>query len=148
MVTESRQQYLTFSKITTQSTASISRRKSTWEGSSKDYEQCWWSIYIVCCYPQENAKEDCKLSHDDIDELCQKYSDLYVLWDGAFSYVSTMNPTIADIVIYERFVTAAVHLHKDLGMNVTPKVHLMWKQVKHQMKFPTGLSTNTKLRGG
>ena len=71
------------------------------------------------------------------------------LWDVAFSYyVSTINPTIADVVIYERFVTAAVHLHKDLGMNVTPKVNLMWKHVKHQMKFPTGLSTNTKLRGG
>ena len=60
----------------------------------------------------------------------------------------SMNYVCQKYVIYERFVTAAVHLHKDLGMNVTPKVNLMWKHVKHQMKFPTGLSTNTKLRGG
>ena len=30
-------------------------------------------------------------------------------------------------------------LHKDLGMSVTPKVHLMWKHVKYQMGFPGGL---------
>lgn len=62
-----------------------------------------------------------------------------MLWDGAFSYASIINPTSEDIVMYERFVTAAVHLHKDLGMSVTPKVHLMWKHVKHQMGFPGGL---------
>lgn len=86
---------------------------------------------------KEYKKADCELSDDDIDELCQKYSDLYMLWDGAFSFASTINPTREDIAMYERFVTAAVHLHKDLGMNVTPKVHMMWKHVKHQI--PGGL---------
>jgi hypothetical protein len=62
-----------------------------------------------------------------------------MLWDGALSYASIINPTSEDIVMYERFVTAAVHLHKDLGMSVTPKVHLMWKHVKYQMGFPGGL---------
>jgi len=87
---------------------------------------------------KENAKEDCKLTHDEIEELCQKYSNLYILWDGAFSYASTINPSREDIAMYERFVTAAVHSHKELGMNVTPKVHLMWMHVKRQMEFPGG----------
>ena len=88
---------------------------------------------------KENAKKDCKLTHDEIEELCQKYSNLYILWDGAFSYASTINPSREDIAMYERFVTAAVHSHKELGMNVTPKVHLMWMHVKRQMEFPGGL---------
>eukprot|EP00985_Skeletonema_marinoi_P024876 scaffold17724_cov139-Skeletonema_marinoi.AAC.1 len=46
---------------------------------------------------KENAKKDCKLTHDEIEELCQKYSNLYILWDGAFSCASTINPSREDI---------------------------------------------------
>jgi len=40
---------------------------------------------------------------------------VFLLWDGAFSY-------------------AAVQAHKDVGCNITHKVHLMWKHVAWQMK--------------
>ncbi len=90
---------------------------------------------------EENKKKGdaCVMKDEDIDELCRKYASLYLLWDGAFSYASKINPTLDDIVMYEKFVTAAVHSHIELGMNVTPKVHLMWQHVKHQMAFPGGL---------
>ena len=59
-----------------------------------------------------------------------------MLWDGAFSYASTVNPTEQDIEMYTKLVTAAVHSHKVLGLSITPKVHMMWKHTKVQMKFP------------
>ena len=91
-----------------------------------------------------NKKEGCKITEDgnvddDIDNLCNSFADLCVLWDGAFSYASTINPTEQDIEMYTRFVTAAVHSHKVLGLSITPKVHMMWKHTKVQMKFPGGL---------
>ena len=42
-------------------------------------------------------------------------------------------------MLYQRFVTAAVHLHVELGLNVTPKAHLMWKHVADQMELSSGL---------
>ena len=46
--------------------------------------------------------------------------------------------------MYLRFETADVHAHVELGLNVTPKVHLMWKHLmwKHvfeQMLLDGGL---------
>ena len=41
--------------------------------------------------------------------------------------------------MYERFITAAVHEHVKMGLNVTPKVHLMWAHVLEQMKSEGGL---------
>lgn len=94
-----------------------------------------------------NKKEGCKYENSAIDEICKKYETLCVLWDGAFSYASKMNPTAEDITMYLRFVTAAVHAHVELGLNVTPKVHLMWKHVFEQMllAWMVACGTNTKI---
>ena len=62
-----------------------------------------------------------------------------MLWDGAFSHASKIDPTEEDIVMYKRFVLAAVMSHVTEGLSVTPKVHLMWKHVEEQMRFPGGL---------
>ena len=86
-----------------------------------------------------NKKEDCKMSEDDIDILCSRFSNLFVLWDGAFSFASKIDPTTNDILQYKRFVTAAVFCHVAEGCNVTPKVHLMWRHVAKQMELPGGL---------
>lgn len=88
---------------------------------------------------KKNKKEGCVLDDAMIDALCKSYAELCVLWDGAFSYASTIDPTKNDIDMYQRFVTAAVHLHAYLGLNVTPKVHLMWKHVADQMGLSGGL---------
>ena len=84
-------------------------------------------------------KDDCKLRDKEIDDICQSYANLCVLWDGAFSYASKKGPMKNDIVMYQRFVTAAVHSHVALGLNVTPKVHLMWRHVARQMQLTGGL---------
>ena len=94
-----------------------------------------------------NKKEGCKYENSAIDEICKKYAPLCVLWDGAFSYASKMNPTAEDITMYLRFVTAAVHAHVELGLNVTPKVHLMWKHVFEQMLVACGTNTKIGLSG-
>ena len=65
---------------------------------------------------KDNKKVDCKYNDDGIDEICKQYELSVVLWDGAFSYAyaSKKNP----IIVYERFVTAAVYSHVELGLNV------------------------------
>ena len=88
----------------------------------------------------KNMKEGCEYKKEEIQQLCKDYATICILWDGAFSYASTINPTEEDINMYERFVTAAVHVHVKMGLNVTPKVHMMWAHVLAQMKsFEGGL---------
>ena len=84
-------------------------------------------------------KDDCKLRDKEIDDICQSYANLCVLWDCAFSFASKKGPMKNDIVMPRRFVTAAVHSHVALGLNVTPKVHLMWRHVARQMQLTGGL---------
>ncbi|KAL7525693.1 hypothetical protein ACHAXR_001117, partial [Thalassiosira sp. AJA248-18] len=86
-----------------------------------------------------NAKPDSPYTHPKIDDLCSTFSNLFVLWDGAFSFASRIDPSEDDIVQYKRFVTAAVHSHVGVGCKITPKVHLMWKHVADQMRVPGGL---------
>jgi hypothetical protein len=68
-----------------------------------------------------------ELSNDAIDALCQHYQMVFVLWDGAFSFARKINPTKEDAQMYRRFVDAAVTGHVNLGLTITPKVHLMLK---------------------
>ena len=62
-----------------------------------------------------------------------------MLWDGAFSYASKVDPSHEDISMNKRFVMFAVYSHVDVGCNITPKVHLMWKHAARQIGFPGGL---------
>ena len=68
-----------------------------------------------------------------------RFYHLYVLWDGAFSHVSKVDPTEEDIVMYKQFVLAGVMSHVAEGLSVIPKVHLMWKHVEEQIRFLGGL---------
>jgi hypothetical protein len=62
------------------------------------------------------------------------------MWDGAFSYARTINPTANDAIAYQQFVDAAVIGHVSLGLTITPKAHLMLKHVRWQMEnIPGGL---------
>ena len=58
---------------------------------------------------------------------------MFLLWDGAFASARMINPRPEDAKIYGQFVEAAVAGHFQLGLNVTPKVHLMLKHVERQM---------------
>ena len=87
-----------------------------------------------------NKKENCSMSDKQIEDMCGQFANLCVLWDGAFSIASKVDPSDDDILHYSRFVKAAVHSHVEVGCNVTPKVHLMWAHVATQMKeIPGGL---------
>ena len=89
---------------------------------------------------KRNKKLTCTWNDDEIESLCSRYGTLCTLWDGAFSLASICNPNATDIAAYSCFVTAAVCCHVELGLSVTPKVHLMWKHVKPAMKYiPGGL---------
>ena len=80
------------------------------------------------------------MSDDDIDALCERTRQLFVLWDGAFSLATTTDPSEGDISNYMRYAEAAVRSHKAYGCSITPKVHLMWAHVSMQMeKLPGGL---------
>ena len=87
---------------------------------------------------QSGKRDDCELSDADIDVLCRDFRVVFVLWDGAISYSRKENPDPNDIMMYRRFVRAAVDGHVKLGLSVTPKVHLMHKHVEPQMTNITG----------
>ena len=56
-----------------------------------------------------NKRKGCELCHECIDALCARFSNLFVFWDGAFSYASKLDPSEDDTKQYIRFATAAVH---------------------------------------
>ena len=66
--------------------------------------------------------------------MCQSFKLCFELWDAAFSLARKYEPTGDDAAMYQRFVDAAVNRHIQLGLSVTPKVHLMHKHVRWQME--------------
>ncbi len=61
----------------------------------------------------------CKLDNNDIVKM------VIILWDGAFSLARKKNPTMDNLQQYQQFVKAAVIGHVNLGLTITPKVHLV-----------------------
>ena len=88
---------------------------------------------------QKHKREDCPLNDADIDALCNRFRQAFVLWDGAFSFASKVNPNRDDIALYCRFVKAAIRTHVEVGCSVTPKAHLMWVHVTCNMMLKGGL---------
>jgi hypothetical protein len=79
---------------------------------------------------KSGKRSNCELSDDHIDTLCRHFQLVFLLWDGAFSYARTINPTENDVIAYQQFVDAAVIEHVSLGLTITPKAHLMLKHVR------------------
>ncbi len=71
-------------------------------------------------------QNNCELSDDAIDALCQHYQTVVVLWSGAFSFARKINPTKEDTQTYRQFVDAAVTRHVNLRLTITPKVHFIF----------------------
>ena len=89
---------------------------------------------------KSGKRSNCELSDGHIDTLCLHFQSVFLLWDGAFSYARTINPTENDVIAYQQFVDAAVIGHVSLGLTITPKAHLMLKHVRWQMEnIPGGL---------
>ena len=89
---------------------------------------------------KEGKRMDCLLSDDDIGLLCLHFWEVYVLWDGAFLLERKIDPTDEDTETYQRFVLAALQGSLTLQYSITPKVHVMLRHVKWQMKnLPGGL---------
>ncbi|KAL7524102.1 hypothetical protein ACHAXR_002598, partial [Thalassiosira sp. AJA248-18] len=87
---------------------------------------------------KDNKKDD-TYSDAMIDEICNDYARLSILWDGAFSLASKHNPTTDDISNYKRYVRAAIFTHQAMKMSITHKGHLMWRHVAAAMRVPGGL---------
>jgi hypothetical protein len=72
---------------------------------------------------QEGKRPSCLLSNPDIAALCLHFRGVFVLWDGMFLVVRTINPDKADISTYRKYVMAAVQgHHTDLKCTITPEV--------------------------
>jgi hypothetical protein len=82
---------------------------------------------------KSGKQDDCKLEDDDIDALCAHFKLVFVLWDGAFALAWKKNPTMDNSHQYQQSVKAAVMGNVNLGLTITPKVHLMFKHVRWQM---------------
>ncbi len=79
-------------------------------------------------------RDNCELSNKSIDGVCHHFQTVFVLWDGAFSFARKINPMEENAQMFRQFVDAAVTGHVNLGLTITPKVHLMLKHVWWQMK--------------
>ena len=69
---------------------------------------------------KEGKRKDCLLSDDDIGLLCLHFREVYVLWDGAFSFARKIDPTDEDTETYQRFVLAALKGSLTLQCSITP----------------------------
>ena len=78
-------------------------------------------------------RDGCELEDDHIEELCNYFQTVFLLWDGAFASARIINPMPEDPTNYGQFAEAAVAGHLQLGLTITPKVHLMLKHVERQM---------------
>ncbi len=78
---------------------------------------------------KEGKRPDSILSDANVDALCLHFWEVFILWDGAFSLAQTVNPMENDAETYLRYVSTVVHGNDALRCTVTPKVHLMLKQV-------------------
>ena len=95
---------------------------------------------------KSGKRSNCELSDGHIDTLCRHFQSVFLLWDGAFSYARTINPTENDVTAYQQFVDAAVIGHVSLGLTITPKAHLMLKHVWWQMEnIPGGLGDKWRI---
>jgi len=82
----------------------------------------------------KDGKRSNAVLDDDIDKKCEEYKSVFLLWDGAFSIARKVGKLEDDdINQFQIYVDAAVQAHKDVGCNITHKVHLMWKHVAWQM---------------
>ena len=88
---------------------------------------------------KNNKKDSCEYTDPQIDELCANFCLVSVLWDGAFSMASKVNPTANDIQLFRQYVRAAIWSHQALNILITHKVHLMWWHVAIAMELPGGL---------
>ena len=82
---------------------------------------------------QAGKRDDCELDNKCIDALCRYFKLVFLLWDGAFSLARKKYPSEEDAKQYQQFIDAAVIEHVNLGLTITPKVHLMFKHVRWQM---------------
>ena len=88
---------------------------------------------------KDNKKDSCEYTDAQIDELCANFCLVSVLWDGAFSMASKVNPTANDIQLFRQYVRAAIWSHQAINISITHKVHLMWWHVAIAMELPGGL---------
>ena len=88
---------------------------------------------------KHSKKDDCKYTDQMIDEICADFALLSVLWDGALSLASKVNPRSSDIELFKRYVRAATFTHQAMSINITHKVHLMSTHIAFAMKIPGGL---------
>ena len=87
---------------------------------------------------KEGKRPNSILSNADVDALCLHFREVFVLWDKAFLLARTVGPMEQDTKTYHRYVLAAVHGNDALSCTITPKVHMMLKNVAFQMKYIWG----------
>jgi hypothetical protein len=103
---------------------------SSYHGGSlngKDFKKVMNFVAIF----KEGKREECLLADADIDLMCLHFWEVYVLWDGSFSFARMINLTDVLLVVLSGSTI--------LQCPITPKVHTMLRHVQWQMvNFPGG----------
>ncbi len=95
--------------------------------NGKDFKKVMNFVAIF----KEGKREECLLADADIDLMCLHFWEVYVLWDGSFSFARMINLTDVLLVVLSGSTI--------LQCPITPKVHTMLRHVQWQMvNFPGG----------
>ena len=81
------------------------------------------------------AKEkstECKMTEQNIWDLCMNVSTLLIRWDGALSILHQVDPEEKHYVMAQERIDKALELSRSMGFSITPKyhgaeMHLVWQ---------------------
>ncbi|EJK52479.1 hypothetical protein THAOC_28237 [Thalassiosira oceanica] len=94
---------------------------------------------IAACL-DEDKSDRCKLSKEEIEAKCGKYSKLLTSWNAVLSEVHKEEPEEEDFVRTAKLVGIALKLHRGMGLSITPKGHDVEDHLVKQMRaVPGGL---------
>ena len=76
-----------------------------------------------------------------IDDLCNDVISLLSLWHDVFHLLRKTSPTPADKIELEKAIKKAVSKHREVGLSITPKVHLIEDHALFQYcNLPDGIA--------
>ena len=87
---------------------------------------------------EKNANDECIMTDEAINELCDNMATLLILWDGALACLHTRKPTEEDYLLAQKFIDQAMKLTRELGYSVTPKYHGAEAHIVQQMRDTMG----------
>jgi len=79
--------------------------------------------------------------HDEIEDMCNRYRDLFLLLEGVFDFMQKPNEPLSekDKEDMKRFIKMTMKQWRALNMSVTVKAHVLETQLNDQIEYYHGI---------